>query len=95
MLARRHGHVAGHIKGPKMHTRRRVAHVATPVAPVVEIVEEETVKRAWNLIPSRIVGRASSSTESADSSCSSSSSSNTCEKPMGMNVATEISVGVM
>lgn len=104
MLARRHGNVAGHIKGPTLNVGRRVARIANPVgpvgpvdpiAPVVVVVEEETVKRAWNVVPSRIIGRASSSTDSSDSSCSSSDASNTCEKPMGSSVATIISVAIL
>lgn len=62
---------------------------------VQEAVQEEPVKRAWSLIPSRIVGRASSSTGSDDTPCSSSNASNTCEKPMGTSVATEISIGIL
>lgn len=54
--------------------------------------EHDKVTRAWSFMPSRVVGRSSSST---DSSCNDSTSSNTCEKPANMNVASEITVGVL
>lgn len=79
MLARR-GQVAGHVVGPRFPALgRRTAPLS----------EDGTVKRDWNLFPSRIMGRAS------DEDCSNSSSNNTCEKPMGSSVATEITVGIL
>lgn len=52
--------------------------------------EQETVGRAWNVVPSRVVGRSSSSSD-----CTESASSNTCEKPTNLNVSTQITVGVL
>lgn len=69
-----------HPLGPRVPLRRRFAVEA----------EQETVGRAWNVIPSRVVGRSSGSSD-----CSSSTSSNTCEKPTNMNVSTQITVGVL
>lgn len=82
MLARR-GHVSGHIVGPRL-----------PVGRVANAIwsEPETATATWNFLPSRIVGRASSST---DSDCTNNKSSNTCEKPMGSSVATEITIGIL
>lgn len=54
--------------------------------------EQDKVTRGWNFMPSRVVGRSSSGT---DSSCSDSTSSNTCEKPANLNVTSEITVGVL
>ncbi|CAN8103551.1 unnamed protein product [Discula destructiva] len=82
MLARRNVQVAGHIKAPTFAIGRRVA--PTP---------EDAVKKTWNLFPSRVVGRATSSTDTAD--CHNTKASNTCEKPMGTSVATEITIGIL
>lgn len=84
MIARRNGQMVG----PRVPIGRRV----------VALQEEESVKRAWSLLPSRVVTRSSSTTDSSSSStttCSSSSASNTCEKPTSMSVATEMSIGIL
>lgn len=84
MIARRNGQMVG----PRVPIGRRV----------VPLAEEETVKGAWSLLPSRVVGRSSSSTSDSSSStatCSNSSASNTCEKPTSMGVATEMSIGIL
>lgn len=83
MIARRNGQMVG----PRVPIGRRVVALA-----------EEEVKGAWSLLPSRVVGRSSSSTSDSSSStatCSNSSASNTCEKPTSMGVATEMSIGIL
>lgn len=69
-----------HHLGPRVPVRRSLAAQS----------EQETVGRAWNVVPSRVVGRSSGSSD-----CSSSTSSNTCEKPTNMNLPTQITVGVL
>lgn len=69
-----------HHLGPRIPLRRSLAAQS----------EQETVERAWNVVPSRVVGRSSGSSD-----CSSSTSSNTCEKPANMNVSTQITVGIL
>lgn len=69
-----------HHLGPRVPLRRSLAARS----------EQETVGGAWNVVPSRVVGRASGSDD-----CTSSTSSNTCEKPTNMNVSTQITVGVL
>ncbi|KUI67239.1 Triple functional domain protein [Cytospora mali] len=72
----------GYSMGPRVPLRRRLAMES----------EQDKVTRAWSFMPSRVVGRSSSGT---DSSCSDSTSSNTCEKPTNMNVTSEITIGVL
>lgn len=84
MIARRNGHMVG----PRVPIGRRV----------IALSEEEAVNGAWSLLPSRVVGRSSSSTTDSSSSkatCSNSDSSNTCEKPTGSSVATYITIGIL
>lgn len=74
--------------GPRIPIGRRVAAIS----------EEEIITRAWNMLPTRVLGRSSSSTTDSSSStaaCSNSKANNTCEKPTSTSIATEITVAIL
>lgn len=84
MIARNNGFTMG----PRVPIGRRTSVSSTA----------ETVKRTWDMFPSRVVGRSSSSTSDSSAStaaCSNSRDNNTCEKPTNSSIASEITIGIV